>query len=125
MLMRVTLGLCLMMAGCEGDVSTQEEPLARPARLITVGIGNRPTPLQFVGKVAAAHTVDLGFEIDGKLQTLPAREGEVVTNGQILAQLDPERWLHGAHSDRSGSKGWLRPRGSSGAGTRAEGTYPG
>ena len=102
MLMRVALGLCLMMAGCEADVSTQEESLARPARLITVGIGNRPAPLQFVGKVAAAHTVDLGFEIDGKLQTLPVREGEVVTDGQILARLDPERFdlaLESARAD--------------------------
>ena len=41
MLMRAALGLCLMMAGCEADVSKQEESLARPARLITVGIGNR------------------------------------------------------------------------------------
>ena len=101
MLMRAALGLCLMMAGCEADVSKQEESLARPARLITVGIGNRPAPLQFVGKVAAAHTVDLGFEIDGKLQTLPVREGEVVTDGQILARLDPERFDLALESTRA------------------------
>ena len=55
-----------------------------------------------MGKVAAAHTVDLGFEIDGKLQTLPVREGEVVTDGQILARLDPERFdlaLESARAD--------------------------
>ncbi len=92
MLMRAALGLCLMMAGCESDVIKQAEPIARPARLITVGASDRSAPLRFVGKVAAAHTVDLGFEIDGKLQTLPVREGEVVATGEIVARLAPERF---------------------------------
>ena len=101
MLMRAALGLCLMMAGCESDVIKQAEPIARPARLITVGASDRSAPLRFVGKVAAAHTVDLGFEIDGKLQTLPVREGEVVATGQIVAQLDPERFELALQSARA------------------------
>ena len=101
MLTRTMLGLCLLMTGCGSDVSKKAEPLVRPARLITVGAGDRSAPLQFVGKVAAAHTVDLGFEIDGKLQTLPVREGEVVATGQIVAQLDPERFELALQSARA------------------------
>lgn len=92
MLRRALAALFLLMAGCEGDVENQNAPVARPARLITVGASNGTTPLQFVGQVAAAHTVDLGFEIDGRLQVLPAREGDVVGAGQIVAQLDPKRY---------------------------------
>ena len=101
MLTRTMLGLCLLVTGCGSDVSKREEPLVRPARLITVGASDRSAPLQFVGKVAAAHTVDLGFEIDGKLQTLPVREGEVVATGQIVAQLNPERFELALQSARA------------------------
>ena len=73
----------------------------RPARLITVGAGDHSAPSQFVGKVAPAHTVALGFEIDGTLQRLPQAEGALVQAGDVIAQLDPERFELALESARA------------------------
>ena len=82
----------LVMSGCEAGSSVESSPAVRPARLITVSAGDHSTPIQFVGEVASAHTVELGFEIDGTLQQLPLPEGALVQAGEIIAQLDPERF---------------------------------
>ena len=94
MLRRVfaTLWVIAGLSGCGADSTVETGPAVRPARLITVGAGNHSAPSQFVGKVAPAHTVELGFEIDGTLQQLPLPEGALVQAGDVIAQLDPERF---------------------------------
>ena len=104
MLRRVfaTLWVIAGLSGCGADSTVETSSAVRPARLITVGVGDHSAPSQFVGKVASAHTVELGFEIDGMLQQLPLREGALVQAGDIIAQLDPERFelaLESAHAD--------------------------
>lgn len=79
------------MIGCENEIVPEATTAPRPARLIEVSETPIQTQLQFVGEVAPAQTVDLGFEIDGTLQSLPVNEGEPVQQGQIVAQLDPRR----------------------------------
>jgi len=69
------LWVIAILVGCGADTSVETAPAVRPARLITVGAGDNSAPSQFVGKVAPAHTVELGFEIDGTLQQLPLPEG--------------------------------------------------
>ena len=86
------LWLLAGLAGCGADSTVETAPAVRPARLITVGAGNHSAPSQFVGKVAPAHTVELGFEIDGTLKQLPLPEGALVQAGDIIAQLNPERF---------------------------------
>ena len=80
------------LPGCGTDSIVESPPAVRPARLITVGAGNHSAPSQFVGKVAPANTVDLGFEIDGTLARLPLPEGALVQTGDIIAKLNPERF---------------------------------
>ena len=97
-----TLWVIAGLSGCGADSTVETSPAVRPARLITVGAGDHSAPSQFVGKVASAHTVELGFEIDGTLQQVPLREGALVQAGDIIAQLDPERFelaLESAHAD--------------------------
>ena len=89
------------LSGCGADSTVETSPSVRPARLITVGAGDHSAPSQFVGKVAPAHTVELGFEIDGTLQRLPLPEGSLVKAGDIIAQLDPERFELALESARA------------------------
>ena len=104
MLKRVFATLWVMagLSGCGADTNVETAPAVRPARLITVGAGDHSAPSQFVGKVAPAHTVELGFEIDGTLQRLPLPEGALVQAGDVIARLDPERFglaLESARAD--------------------------
>ena len=94
MLRRVfaTLWVIAGLSSCGADSTVETGPAVRPARLITAVAGDHSAPSQFVGKVAPAHTVELGFEIDGTLQQLPLPEGALVQAGDVIAQLDPERF---------------------------------
>ena len=67
----VSFWLITALSGCGADSTVETSPAVRPARVITVGAGDHSAPSQFVGKVAPAHTVELGFEIDGTLLRLP------------------------------------------------------
>ena len=95
------LWLLVGLAGCGADSVVETSAAVRPARLITVGAGDHSAPSQFVGKVAPAHTVELGFEIDGTLQQLPLPEGALVQAGDVIAQLDPERFELALESARA------------------------
>jgi RND family efflux transporter MFP subunit len=43
---------------------------------------------QFYGRVEGAATVDLAFEVGGRIHSIDAPEGTVVSAGQVIAQLD-------------------------------------
>ena len=103
MLRRVfaTLWVIAGLSGCGAESTVETGPAVRPARLITVGAGDHSAPSQFVGKVAPAHMVELGFEIDGTLQQLPLPEGALVQAGDVIAQLDPERFELALESARA------------------------
>ena len=95
------LWVTAVLTGCGADSTVETAPTVRPARLITVGVGDHSAPSQFVGKVAPAHTVELGFEIDGTLKQLPLPEGALVQAGDVIAQLDPERFELALESARA------------------------
>ncbi len=60
----------------------------RPARVVTIDLLPRQQQVTLVGRVEAARSIDLAFEVSGPLQQLPVREGESVQRGQLLAALD-------------------------------------
>ena len=103
MLRRVfaTLWVIAGLSSCGADSTVETGPAVRPARLITAGAGDHSAPSQFVGRVAPAHTVELGFEIDGTLKHLPLPEGALVQAGDVIAQLNPERFKLALESARA------------------------
>ena len=50
-----------MLTGCGADSTVATAPTLRPARLITVGVGDHSAPSQFVGKVG--ETIDIAIDI--------------------------------------------------------------
>ncbi len=75
----VTLGLPL---------AAQDAP--RPAMLMQVTQGDVGITRQFFGHVVARQTVDLAFQVGGQVVAFPAQEGQVIPEGQLVAQLDLE-----------------------------------
>ena len=45
---------------------------------------------RFFGRIAARETVDLSFEVGGRLVTLPVVEGETIPQGTVVAALETE-----------------------------------
>jgi RND family efflux transporter MFP subunit len=80
--------LCLAI-GCG---STPETEPARPVKTMVVGAGNKPQVRTFPGKVEAAKSVELAFQVPGLLIKEPGKEGQKVTKDKVIAQLRQEEF---------------------------------
>ncbi len=76
--------LCVPVAGLAN------EPAPRVAIITEVQAGSDGVTRQFFGTVVARQTVDLAFQVGGQIVELPAQEGEVIPEGDLVAALDLE-----------------------------------
>lgn len=84
------------LAACQDDaanpVAEAEAKLhaaPRPAKIFTVTDEIGLIERRFAGRVAAVQTVDLSFQVSGKLLELPVLESQQVSKGDVIAKLDP------------------------------------
>ncbi|MDP5208687.1 efflux RND transporter periplasmic adaptor subunit [Microbulbifer sp. 2205BS26-8] len=59
-----------------------------PVKVATVTSGAESTGRQFAGRVKAVQSVDLSFQVGGKLDLLNFLEGEILPKGTLIAELD-------------------------------------
>ena len=81
------------LSGCDDMTSKAQanpEALApRPVHIETVDAAADTVTHRFSGRVKAVQTVDLSFQVGGRLTELPIKEGQVVKKGGLIARLDP------------------------------------
>ena len=82
------LGIALAAACTETEVAPAAEQSVRPARLFVVEESAQTQVYDFVGRVEAAQSIDMAFEVTGPLAQIPILEGETVTKGGLIAALD-------------------------------------
>ena len=84
---------------------TPVEPTPRPALIATLAKPSDRILHEFIGKVDAAQTVDLSFEVSGQLASITPREGDRLAAGHSL-----QRWiqplLRSASERRKRSSNW-------------------
>ena len=98
----VALSVFLLQAGTEAPEPDVKD-VVRPVKLLLLSGGGGGATLEYPGTVAAASSVELGFEVPGKLIELPVTEGQQVAAGDLLAKLDPADYVaarDAAESDR-------------------------
>ncbi|MCC5886992.1 MAG: biotin/lipoyl-binding protein, partial [Gammaproteobacteria bacterium] len=92
---RMTVALPLLAAamtlaaGCSDTRS--EAPAAevpQPVRLVTVVTDDVSSPRRLVGRIAPVRTLDLSFQVGGRVAQLPAAPGTLVAQGGLIAALD-------------------------------------
>ncbi len=80
----------LMLSGCDQPPQqTIDSDQARPAKLYHVPNPGEQLLRRFPAKVQAAEQAELAFRVAGELQSLPAKPGQAVDRGDVLASLDP------------------------------------
>lgn len=79
----------LLLSACGDTPPDDDEAGLRPVRVMTVGAGDALTSRRFVGRVDAVSTVDLSFQVGGRIAELPVQQGSVVPAGRLIAALDP------------------------------------
>ncbi len=66
----------------------------RPVKSVVVGPPTSIPHLQFPGVVDASASVDLSFEVNGRIVEFPVSRGQEVKEGQLLARLDDRNYAN-------------------------------
>jgi RND family efflux transporter MFP subunit len=85
----VLLLLAMGLAACSDR--TVPEPIdqsVRPARIFVVQGSAATLKYEFVGRVEAAQSIDMTFEVSGPLVQLPVLEGQSIERGSLVAGLE-------------------------------------
>jgi len=79
----------ILLHGCEPTaVNDPEDQSIRPAKIFLVRASDGNIRHKFVGRVDAAQTVDMSFEVSGTLAELSVLEGQTIAAGTLVASLD-------------------------------------
>ena len=81
--------LYLLAAGCSKEEEIQVSHSARPVKSVVVGGPEAGGTRKFPGRVDSTSKAELAFRVPGTVQAILVREGDVVEEGQVLAELDP------------------------------------
>lgn len=78
-----------LLAACSDVGATPEEAL-RTARIETVAAPSGLARREFVGRVEARYTVDLAFQVSGRLAEFAIPEGQMIEEGTLIARLEDQ-----------------------------------
>ncbi|PMF97563.1 efflux transporter periplasmic adaptor subunit [Vibrio breoganii] len=82
----------LILVGCGEKQNAVSEPESRPAKLLTVSVGDKSFERVFPASSAAGDRAVLAFRVPGELIELPATAGLPVKKGDVLAVLDDKEY---------------------------------
>jgi len=86
---RLALSILLILSCLPAALAAQDQA-PRPVKLMTLATEQNAMEREFFGQVVARQTVDLAFQVAGQVVELPVIEGERLTAGGLIAQLDLE-----------------------------------
>lgn len=96
------LVIAINLVGC--DIMQSEAaiaPLPRPVKLIEVGDSLQNRAHIYPAVIEAADRTELSFQVGGQIQELPIKEGDLVTEGTLIAQLDQRDFINQVVSSRA------------------------
>ncbi len=102
----IALLAALILSACEKEVAEAPE-IVRPVRMLTIQTLQAGETLSYPGEILGVQNAEIAFEVPGRLIELPAEEGIEVTEGQLLAKLDPADFqakLNAADADYRNAK---------------------
>ena len=77
-----------LLVACGDEAPPEKKEIVRPVKLMTIDAGGAGSKIEYPGKVSAARSVELGFEVAGKIVELPISDGLAVKKGTLLGRLD-------------------------------------
>ena len=81
--------ILVLITACSEPPPPVVEEVARPAKLYTVSAAGGDLFRSFPGEVRATDMAELAFRVAGELTEFPATRGKKVSQGELLARLDP------------------------------------
>ena len=99
----VVLSTILLIA-CGDEAPPEEKQIVRPVKLMTIEVGADGITLEYPGEISAARSVELGFEVAGKIIELPISDGMPVEEGALLGRLDETDYIAARDSAEASRK---------------------
>jgi len=85
----IALIAAVLFQGCGSEDSEPQEQSARPVKTFVVAGGQALSERSFPGRIESTYRADLAFRVQGTVQDILVKEGDLVEQGQVLARLDP------------------------------------
>lgn len=85
----IVISTALAISACGSAPEPEAAVTSRPVKMMTIGDDRGGVTLEYPGAIAAATSVELGFEVSGKIIEFPIEEGDKIEKGAMLARLDP------------------------------------
>ncbi len=80
---------CLIISGCsDGENANQVEKPLRPVKSITIELPQSGRVMEYTAVVDASQKADLAFKVPGEIVRMNVNQGDEVSKGDILAELD-------------------------------------
>lgn len=103
------LACLLLLAGC-GEEAEVAAPPVRPVRVATVEQVPVRAVVTMTGRIEAEDQAAIGFRIPGRLLARPVAIGDIIQDGQVIAELEPQNEqnaLRSARADLNAARGRL------------------
>ncbi|MBV9504780.1 MAG: efflux RND transporter periplasmic adaptor subunit [Acidobacteriia bacterium] len=85
----IGVGCLCFSAACQRSVhATSEDVVAVPVQVRTPAVVERPESVMASGSVEGSETADLAFQVSGRVARVLVEEGQHVSRGQLLAEIE-------------------------------------
>ena len=81
-------GLCQLLVACTGSKSESVEEIRYVKTVQAVRISDA-AELSYPGRTKSSEEVNVAFRVSGPIQRLLVKEGQFVSKGQLIAEMDP------------------------------------
>ena len=80
--------IAIVVSGCSEPVLSDTSEKVRPAVLLTLATSTDERAITFPAVIDAVSSSEMTFKVSGQISALPVTEGQDVTKGTLVAQLD-------------------------------------
>src|SRR5690242_3261102 len=84
-----TLPILFVCASCGREVKAAAEPAAVPVQVRAPAVIDRAESVTASGSVEGSETADVAFQVSGRVVRVLVEEGQHVSKGQLLAEIEP------------------------------------
>ena len=121
-----TLACLTLLTGCEHVTNAASDQAAVPVQVRTPAVVERPESVSASGSVEGSETADVAFQVGGRVARVLVEEGQHVSKGQLLAEIEPTDYRNAfnAATAQKASGGSRRAEGRRGTPETGTGTGP-
>jgi multidrug efflux pump subunit AcrA (membrane-fusion protein) len=85
----IVLASIVLLTSCEQETKAASEPAGVPVQVRTPAVVERAESVSASGSVEGSETAEVAFQVSGRVVRVLVEEGQHVSKGQLLAEIDP------------------------------------